>query len=1416
MFHTRLLIYIFFLTLYFSINSAWGQDLFNFDSLRTSIIDPVIAADIGVADINNDGIHDLILSGYDDLNRSGLFLEIYNGNSEGTLDTFQLEIVDHLFDFNQGFARYIGGNGGLSMGDYDRDGLIDILVHGSENLFLSKNLGSSISNNNYMPSLLIENLINSDVQWGDIDLDGDLDLFWMGVKIEANDPYITNKLLLSANGTFESNETMVMPDLHNGSTAWEDIDLDGDLDLIISGESVDPLSGSTRLYKNDPLGRLAEDTNQEIIALKGTAICFADLDQDSDPDLVLSGWDPIENNLKTAIYINEPTGTFMPADQQLGFGTIYGTINAVDINLDGWIDLAISGVTEYAMVPDSTFLILDADTTAQGDTLSADTLWLVTFYDTVFSLGGKVFINDGDGSLSFTERQAFPGARTIAFADLDHDTRPDLITSGTDSIANRDSTFFSIYINITETTNTRPDPPLVLESFAVSNRAIFNWGSGSDEIDPDVSLRYNIRIGSSPGSYDLLSSTVPFNSSNVGTRLIREFTNIPWGTYYWEVQTIDASGSESNWSDEKELFIPRLVSSTQSLPGYSYGTSKWSDINEDGLLDVALTGNLFSGISLTQLFVSDNGLLVPLDQVTNIKNTYGGHLSFVDYTNDGHLDISLTGIHTNDYLETYPATFFYKWDDGEYVWDSQIGVTYYDYYDNVVGYTGGSNDHDWGDYDNDGDLDLVIGGGDFYSQLHLKIFSNNDGVLSLDTSQTGLLLGYPFQARWNDINNDGFIDLITITGLFTLAYINDGTGKMLASDNHFIELGITAGSFTIADFNSDGYSDFALAGQIPNDSTLVTQIYKNNDGEGFTLQQSIEGTYYGGLDWGDYDNDGDLDLIVTGRAYPDPGPDDNDEITPVTIVYKQENGSFAPDTTLFMLDSVSESSVQWGDYDNDGDLDLLLNGKLENNDLITKVYDNLEGVNNANVSPGRPTMLSSVVNQDTTFISWQSALDFDNSSGTGSTLPSGLRYQLQMGGDQNYNLYANTHSIISGNYGTGRTEIIAGTDRVINSIPEGRYQWRVQTVDHSLAHSEWSDWDYFYIDLTPPVIDTIQANYGVSGQIILVIRFEEEFEMDDLSADAEPHVLVTHPDIPDIDGNGIADTLDVIKQSYSAQVWTGLLTLPDDYVGRAIAIHISNAADKRGNVMLQETVFKTPEKIISQFGGTAISADGQVSVLLPQNAVNEDVAITVNPVSFQDSLSIHVTAKSGFYVVNPIDFTLNKPAVIRIGIPDESVNSETGQAPFIGYMEPENPLPHFLGGSIIKVDDKPFLQAQLSRFGTYATFTTDTSLALDSVNTDIIKCYPRIFSPAGSVFEFPSTNILFDLNEADDVTARVFNLSGRIKRTLNPEFPLGPGHNVLVWDGKDMNGKVVPSGLYIITLERSGSILKTTVGVLNR
>ena len=147
----RKLVYILFLVIFFSVKNLLGQGLFDFDESRSSVIRQSTASNIGIADINNDGINDIVVSGFDNLNQEGLFLDNYSVTNEGTIDTFQLDIVDNLFSNNIGFSEYIGGNGGLDIGDFDKDGLADILLHGSENLFLSKNLGNSVSINNYLP-----------------------------------------------------------------------------------------------------------------------------------------------------------------------------------------------------------------------------------------------------------------------------------------------------------------------------------------------------------------------------------------------------------------------------------------------------------------------------------------------------------------------------------------------------------------------------------------------------------------------------------------------------------------------------------------------------------------------------------------------------------------------------------------------------------------------------------------------------------------------------------------------------------------------------------------------------------------------------------------------------------------------------------------------------------------------------------------------------------------------------------------------------------------------------------------------------------------------------------------------------------------------------------------------------------------
>ena len=184
---------------------------------------------------------------------------------------------------------------------------------------------------------------------------------------------------------------------------------------------------------------------------------------------------------------------------------------------------------------------------------------------------------------------------------------------------------------------------------------------------------------------------------------------------------------------------------------------------------------------------------------------------------------------------------------------------------------------------------------------------------------------------------------------------------------------------------------------------------------------------------------------------------------------------------------------------------------------------------------------------------------------------------------------------------------------------------------------------------------------------------------------------------------------------------------------------------------------------------------------------------------------------SDLYDVKPFEQSLLKPGILRIGFPDstclvteplnqyfnlkcnnESLCAElggewiampdSGMTPFIGMVDTSitGLLPVLkMGGSQISVGGNPYMQVQIDTFGTYGAFVTmDTTLMSDSIDIETIVCQPRIFSPGGpgSVFEFTKTNILYSLERPEEVTARIFNLSGRLKRIIEPEFSSEPGH----------------------------------------
>jgi predicted nucleotidyltransferase len=296
---------------------------------------------------------------------------------------------------------------------------------------------------------------------------------------------------------------------------------------------------------------------------------------------------------------------------------------------------------------------------------------------------------------------------------------------------------------------------------------------------------------------------------------------------------------------------------------------------------------------------------------------------------------------------------------------------------------------------------------------------------------------------WGDYDNDSDLDLL-LTGKPALSkiYRNDG-------DNTFTEqteislIGVAFSSVAWGDYDNDGDLDILLTGYAST-YQYVSKIYRNNGNNTFTEQTTISltGVFYGDVAWGDYDNDGDLDILLTG----DTGSLNTDQ---VTKIYRNNGDNTFTDETGITLASVTCGSVAWGDYDNDSDLDILLTG-ITSSGVVAKIYRN----NNItpNTLPSTPSNLQSVVSgQDVTF-SWDKSTDNE-------TPQDGLRYNLVIGTSPNA---INTLSPMSDrNTGYRRVINLGNTNHnnswTIKGLDSSQtYYWSVQAIDNCFAASEFA------------------------------------------------------------------------------------------------------------------------------------------------------------------------------------------------------------------------------------------------------------------------------------------------------------------------------------------------------------------------
>jgi hypothetical protein len=270
----------------------------------------------------------------------------------------------------------------------------------------------------------------------------------------------------------------------------------------------------------------------------------------------------------------------------------------------------------------------------------------------------------------------------------------------------------------------------------------------------------------------------------------------------------------------------------------------------------------------------------------------------------------------------------------------------------------------WFDYDNDQKLDLFVSSfvqysgtgtifcGDnrigrryycvprVFKPRSSYLFHNEGGGKFLDVSKdSGIAasLGKSFGAVATDVNNDGLMDLFVANDtLANFLFVNKGKGKFeeagLLSGVAYSDSGAPRSGMGVdaTDYDNDGWQDLFVTNI---DQELFSLYHNEKDltfidrpGEIGPATRLLSGW---GLRFFDYDNDGDPDLILANGH-----PDDMVEIQSLKVKYKEPllmfenvNGTFKNVSAI----SGAAFSKDWparglsvGDYDNDGDLDVLI------------------------------------------------------------------------------------------------------------------------------------------------------------------------------------------------------------------------------------------------------------------------------------------------------------------------------------------------------------------------------------------------------------------------------------------------------------------------------------------------------------